>query len=38
MGKSQIKIVNNNIDKKLVKNTSNRKPIVSFYTLGCRKV
>ncbi|CAG9705433.1 tRNA (N(6)-L-threonylcarbamoyladenosine(37)-C(2))-methylthiotransferase MtaB [Clostridium neonatale] len=36
MGKSQIKIVNNNIDKKLVKNTSNRKPIVSFYTLGCR--
>ena len=36
MGKSQIKIVNNNIDKKLVNNTSNRKPIVSFYTLGCR--
>ncbi len=36
MGKSQIKIINNNIEKKPLNSNINRKPLVSFYTLGCR--
>ena len=36
MGKSKIKIVNDNIDSKAINNKKNRKPLVSFYTLGCR--
>ncbi|CAI3555040.1 MULTISPECIES: tRNA (N(6)-L-threonylcarbamoyladenosine(37)-C(2))-methylthiotransferase MtaB [Clostridium] len=36
MGKSKIKIVNDNIDSKPINNKKNRKPLVSLYTLGCR--
>ena len=36
MGKSQIKIINNNTEKKPLDSNINRKPLVSFYTLGCR--
>lgn len=36
MVKSQIKIINSNIDNKSFNDKENRRPTVSFYTLGCR--
>jgi len=38
MGKDEIKIINKNIDNKTIDDIKNKKLLVSFYTLGCRKV